>query len=40
LIFNYEFRDAEAPNLAGSAVPNQILDGMDDRVSLQLLAIF
>ncbi|MBU1192922.1 MAG: OprO/OprP family phosphate-selective porin [Gammaproteobacteria bacterium] len=40
LIFNYELRDAEAPNLAGSAVPNQILDGMDDRVSVQLLAIF
>ncbi len=40
LIFNYEFRAAEAPELSGSAVPNQILDGMDDRASVQLLAIF
>lgn len=40
VIFNYEFRDAEAPRLAGNAVPNRILDGMDDRISVQLLAIF
>lgn len=39
-IVNYEFRDAEAPNLAGSANPNRILDGIDDRFSIQLLAIF
>lgn len=38
--FNYEFRDAEAPNLAGSATPNQILSGIDDRLSLQLITIF
>jgi len=40
LIFNYEFRNAEAPNLAGSANPNIILDGMDNLASVQLLAIF
>lgn len=40
LLVNYEFRDAEAPNLAASAGPNQILDGMDDRLSAQLLIVF
>ncbi|HHQ42266.1 MAG TPA: porin [Chromatiales bacterium] len=40
LIVNYEFRDAEAPNLADTATPNKILDGMDDRLSAQLLIIF
>jgi len=40
LIANYEFRDAEAPNLASTHPANQILDGMDDRLSLQLLAVF
>lgn len=40
LIVNYEIRDAEAPNLPGSAVPNQILDSIDDRVAVQLLAVF
>lgn len=40
LLFNYEVRDAEAPNLAGGAVPNQILDEIDDRFSIQILAIF
>lgn len=39
-ILNYEFRDAEAPGLPGNAVPNQILDSLDDRLSLQLIAIF
>lgn len=39
-ILNYEIRDAEAPELAGNAVPNRILDGIDDRLSLQLLAVF
>jgi len=38
--FNYEFRDGEAPNAAGSAPPNQILSGVDDRLSLQLITIF
>ena len=40
LIANYEFRDAKAPNLPAAAPPNQILDGMDDRISLQILSIF
>lgn len=39
-IFNYEFRDAEAPNQDSSTVPNQILDGMDDRLTFQILHIF
>jgi phosphate-selective porin len=40
LIANYEFRDAEAPNLPAGAPPNLILDGMDDRVSVQILSVF
>lgn len=40
LIVNYEIRDAKAPNLAGNAVPNQILDSMDDRFSVQILTVF
>ena len=40
LIANYEFRDAEAPNLPAGAPPNQILDGIDDRISLQVLSVF
>ena len=40
ITFNYELRSAEAPNLASSAAPNLILDGMDDRISLQLTSIF
>ena len=37
---NYEIRNAEAPNLPSSAPPNQILDGIDDLLSLQLITIF
>lgn len=40
LIANYEFRSAEAPNLPSTAGPNQILDGLDDKVSLQVLSVF
>jgi hypothetical protein len=40
VIFNFEFRDAEAPNLPGNAVPNRILDGMDDLLTIQLLHVF
>lgn len=40
LIINYEMRDAEAPNLPSTAAPNKILDGMDDRISAQLLVVF
>jgi len=40
VIVNYEFRDAEAPNLPAAAGPNVIGDGIDDRLSAQLLIIF
>lgn len=40
LIVNYEMRDAEAPNLPSTDNANKILDGMDDRISAQLLVIF
>jgi predicted porin len=39
-LVNYEFRDAEAPDFSGSATPNQILDNLDNRVGVQVLAIF
>ncbi|UCE76548.1 MAG: porin, partial [Gammaproteobacteria bacterium] len=39
-LINYEFRDLEAPELPSSAPPNEIGDSMDDRLSLQVLAIF
>jgi predicted porin len=39
-LLNYEIRDAKAPNFASSAPPNQILDQTDNRVSVQVLAIF
>ncbi|MDT8386752.1 MAG: porin [Thiogranum sp.] len=37
---NYEIRDLEAPGLASSHPANQIVDGLDDRLGVQLLAIF
>ncbi|HEV57831.1 MAG TPA: porin [Phycisphaerales bacterium] len=40
LIVNYEFRDLEAPNLPSGAVPNQIGDAIDDRLSLQVFMAF
>jgi len=40
LLVNYEIRNAEAPNASGSAAPNRILDGMDNRMSAQILIIF
>lgn len=40
LMVNYEFRDAEAPQLADSDIPNQILDGLDDLLSLQVQVSF
>lgn len=40
ILVNYEVRDAEAPNLPGSAGPNLILGETDDRLAIQLLAIF
>ncbi len=39
-IVNYEFRDADAPGFSSSAGPNQVLDTFDDRLALQILAIF
>ena len=39
-IVNYEIRDFSAPKLPDGAPPNQILDGVDNRLSVQLLAIF
>lgn len=38
--FNYEIRNLEAPGQAGTSGANQIGDALDDRLSLQLLAIF
>ena len=41
LILNYEFRNGEAPNsFAQQATANAVLDSLDDRLSLQFLAIF
>ena len=41
VVFNYEMRDAEAPGLDSShAVNDKILGVMDDRISMQVLAIF
>lgn len=40
LAVNYEFREAEAPNLPATDSANRILDGLDDRLSLQLTSIF
>jgi predicted porin len=39
-IFNYEFRDAEAPNQASDSNANKILSGMDNRLTFQILHIF
>lgn len=38
--FNYEMRDAEAPNLPGSSPANAILGATSDRITLQLTSIF
>jgi len=38
--FNYEIRNLEAPGVPSTANPNLIAEGLDDRLSLQLLAIF
>lgn len=40
LIANYEIRSADAPGLPAGAAANRILDGMDDRLSVQVLAVF
>lgn len=40
LIVNYEMRDLEAPNLPANAVPNQIGEAIDDRLSVQVFMVF
>ncbi len=40
LTLNYEFREAEAPGFASAHNVNRILDGIDNRISAQLLFIF
>jgi len=40
ITFNYEIRNQDAPGFSDTAPPNQIADALDDRLSLQLLAIF
>lgn len=40
LMCNYEIRKNEAPYLADNAAPNLLLDGYDDRVSVQLFWMF
>jgi hypothetical protein len=40
LLVNYQFRDVEAPGLPGDAVPNRILDDVDDVFSVRFLASF
>jgi len=39
-LVNYEFRDLDAPDFNSSAPPSEIGDTMDDRITVQLLAIF
>ncbi|HLF98471.1 MAG TPA: hypothetical protein VI457_15125 [Methylococcaceae bacterium] len=38
--FNYEFRSADAPNLAGASTVNRNLDQLDDRISMQVFHAF
>jgi hypothetical protein len=40
MLVNYEFRDAEAPNLPGTHPAQKILSTLDDRLSVQALIIF
>jgi len=40
LTINYEIRSAEEPNQPANSTANQILDGMDNRLSLQITSIF
>ena len=40
LTINYELRNAKAPNQADDSNANVILDGVDDRISLQITSIF
>ena len=40
VIANYAFRDADAPGFPSGKPPNQILDGIDDKLTLQVLHVF
>jgi len=40
ITLNYEIRSLEAPNLPASSIPSQVVEGIDDRVTLQLTSIF
>ncbi len=40
LLANYQWQDAKAPGLTNNAVPNRILDGLDDLVALQIQAVY
>jgi len=40
LAFNYEFRSANAPEFGAGAGPNANVDGIDDRIGVQLTAIW
>ena len=37
---NYEMRNAEAPNFPSGAGPNGQVDGIDDRIGIQVTAIW
>jgi len=39
-VLNYEIRSAEAPDVSTGSPPEQIVEGIDNRISLQLLHIF
>ncbi len=39
-VVNYEIKNQDAPGFSSSAPPNEIADGLEDRLTLQLLAIF
>jgi hypothetical protein len=38
ILADYQFRDVEAPGLAGSALPNQLLNDVDDLLAVRLWA--
>ena len=38
--FNYEMRGADAPNFGPGAGPNGNVDGIDDRIGVQITAIW
>jgi hypothetical protein len=40
LAFNYEFRSGEAKNFPSGAGPNAQVDGIDDRIGVQVTGIW